>query len=77
MENKGKSITTIISETGLVRLMTKGLGTRLIMFGTLNALQWYFYDSFKSVMGMGSRATLIKPTNISNEFLPMSSIILQ
>jgi len=77
MENKGKSITTIISETGLVRLMTKGLGTRLIMFGTLNALQWYFYDSFKSVMGMGSRATLIKPTNISNEFLPKSSIILQ
>lgn len=34
-ENKGKSIGTIASETGVVSLATKGLGTRVIMIGEL------------------------------------------
>ena len=33
--NKGKSIGQIASETGMVTLATKGLGTRVIMIGTL------------------------------------------
>jgi len=33
--NKGKSIATIASETGLAALATKGLGTRVLMIGTL------------------------------------------
>ena len=33
--NKGKSIGQIASETGVVTLATKGLGTRVIMIGTL------------------------------------------
>lgn len=33
--NKGKSIGQIASETGAVTLATKGLGTRVIMIGTL------------------------------------------
>lgn len=33
--NKGKSIAQIASETGAVALATKGLGTRVIMIGTL------------------------------------------
>jgi solute carrier family 25 phosphate transporter 3 len=53
-ENKGKSIGTIMSETGLTSLMTKGLGTRIFMIGTLTGLQWWIYDTFKTVMGMGT-----------------------
>jgi solute carrier family 25 phosphate transporter 3 len=30
----------------------KGLGTRIIMVGTLTALQWFIYDSFKVVFGL-------------------------
>jgi len=32
-ENKGKPIGTIISETGITTLATKGLGTRVLMIG--------------------------------------------
>lgn len=32
-ENKGKSIGTIASETGIATLATKGLGTRILMIG--------------------------------------------
>jgi len=52
--NKGKSIGTIASEQGAYKLMTKGLGTRIIMIGTLTGLQWWIYDSFKTAMGMGT-----------------------
>jgi solute carrier family 25 (mitochondrial phosphate transporter), member 3 len=52
--NKGKSIGTIAGEVGFKDLMTKGLPTRIIMIGTLTGLQWYIYDTFKSVMGMGT-----------------------
>lgn len=53
-ENKGKGIGQIASETGIVTLATKGLVTRIIMTGTLTGLQWWIYDTFKSVMGMGT-----------------------
>ncbi|CAK5273965.1 unnamed protein product [Mycena citricolor] len=53
-ENKGKSAGAIASEVGLVSLATKGLGTRVIMIGTLTGFQWWIYDSFKSAMGMGT-----------------------
>ncbi|EAU90579.1 mitochondrial carrier protein [Coprinopsis cinerea okayama7 len=53
-ENKGKSIGTIASETGLVSLATKGLGTRVIMIGTLTGFQWWIYDTFKSAFGLGT-----------------------
>ncbi|DAZ95952.1 TPA: hypothetical protein N0F65_009253 [Lagenidium giganteum] len=53
-ENKGKGIGQIASETGLKNLATKGLGTRIIMIGTLTGLQWWIYDTFKTVMGMGT-----------------------
>jgi len=52
--NKGKSIGTIAKEQGLYKLFTKGLGTRIIMIGTLTGLQWWIYDTFKTVMGMGT-----------------------
>jgi len=53
-ENKGKSVGQIASETGIATLATKGLGTRVIMIGTLTGFQWWIYDSFKSAMGMGT-----------------------
>lgn len=53
-ENKGKSVGTIASETGIMTLATKGLGTRVIMIGTLTGFQWWIYDSFKSAFGLGT-----------------------
>jgi len=52
--NKGKSVGTIASETGIATLATKGLGTRVLMIGTLTGLQWWIYDSFKTVLGLGT-----------------------
>lgn len=52
--NKGKSFGTIAAEFGYSNLFTKGLGTRILMIGTLTGLQWWIYDSFKTAMGMGT-----------------------
>ncbi|KAI9358594.1 mitochondrial carrier protein [Zopfochytrium polystomum] len=52
--NKGKSLGTIVGEVGMFNLATKGLGTRVLMIGTLTGLQWWIYDTFKSVMGLGT-----------------------
>eukprot|EP01097_Dermamoeba_algensis_P005283 TRINITY_DN3351_c0_g1_i2.p1 TRINITY_DN3351_c0_g1~~TRINITY_DN3351_c0_g1_i2.p1 ORF type:complete len:314 (+),score=88.06 TRINITY_DN3351_c0_g1_i2:88-1029(+) len=52
--NKGKSFGQIASEVGVVNLCTKGLGTRVLMIGTLTGLQWWIYDTFKTVMGLGT-----------------------
>ncbi|KUF77153.1 Phosphate carrier protein [Phytophthora nicotianae] len=52
--NKGKSFGQIVREIGMVNLATKGLGTRIIMIGTLTGAQWWIYDTFKTVMGMGT-----------------------
>ncbi|KAH9926328.1 mitochondrial carrier protein [Epithele typhae] len=52
--NRGKSLGAIASETGIVSLATKGLGTRVVMIGTLTGFQWWIYDSFKTAMGMGT-----------------------
>ena len=35
-------------------LATKGLGTRVLMIGTLTGFQWWIYDTFKTAMGMGT-----------------------
>ncbi|KAF1313445.1 hypothetical protein FI667_g17334, partial [Globisporangium splendens] len=53
-ENKGKSIPTIANEAEFKNLATKGLGTRVVMIGTLIGFQWWIYDTFKTVFGMGS-----------------------
>jgi len=52
--NKGKTLGQIASEQGTKKLFTGGLGTRIIMIGTLTVLQWWIYDSFKTAMGMGT-----------------------
>jgi len=53
-ENKGKSLGAIAGEVGFANLATKGLGTRVLMIGTLTGFQWWIYDSFKAAMGMGT-----------------------
>jgi len=52
--NRGKGVGQIASEVGFASLATKGLGTRVLMIGTLTGFQWWIYDSFKSAMGMGT-----------------------
>jgi len=52
--NKGKSVGQIASEVGIANLCTKGLGTRVLMIGTLTGLQWWIYDSFKTAFGLGT-----------------------
>lgn len=52
--NKGKSVGQIASEVGFSKLATGGLGTRVLMIGTLTGFQWWIYDTFKASMGMGT-----------------------
>jgi solute carrier family 25 phosphate transporter 3 len=58
--NKGKSIGQIASEVGAKKLMTAGLGTRILMIGTLTGLQWWIYDTFKTVCGLGTTGGAVK-----------------
>jgi len=59
-ENKGKGFGQIASEIGFYKLATAGLGTRIIMIGTLTGLQWWIYDTFKTVFGMGTTGGAVK-----------------
>eukprot|EP01006_Ploeotia_vitrea_P059763 TRINITY_DN74746_c0_g1_i1.p1 TRINITY_DN74746_c0_g1~~TRINITY_DN74746_c0_g1_i1.p1 ORF type:complete len:314 (+),score=33.29 TRINITY_DN74746_c0_g1_i1:25-966(+) len=52
--NKGKSFGQMAAEIGYLDLCTKGLGTRVLMIGTLTGLQWWIYDTYKTAMGMGT-----------------------
>lgn len=54
-ENKTKSWGQMASEMGTRDLFLKGLGTRVLMIGTLTGLQWWIYGAFKNVMGFGTQ----------------------
>jgi solute carrier family 25 phosphate transporter 3 len=53
-DNKGKGVGQIANEFGFLNLATKGIVPRIIMIGTLTGLQWWIYDTFKTVMGLGT-----------------------
>jgi len=53
-ENKSKGWGQMAKEMGTKDLFTKGLGTRVLMIGTLTGLQWWIYGSWKSLMGFGT-----------------------
>eukprot|EP00511_Aplanochytrium_stocchinoi_P001816 CAMPEP_0204834162 /NCGR_PEP_ID=MMETSP1346-20131115/18984_1 /ASSEMBLY_ACC=CAM_ASM_000771 /TAXON_ID=215587 /ORGANISM="Aplanochytrium stocchinoi, Strain GSBS06" /LENGTH=303 /DNA_ID=CAMNT_0051967261 /DNA_START=309 /DNA_END=1220 /DNA_ORIENTATION=- len=53
-ENKNKSWGQMSREMGAVNLVTKGLGTRIIMIGTLTGLQWWIYGTWKNFCGFGT-----------------------
>ncbi|CAF0932830.1 unnamed protein product [Brachionus calyciflorus] len=48
---KGLTAGEAVKRIGFAGLW-KGLGPRIIMIGTLTALQWFIYDTFKVVMGI-------------------------
>jgi len=47
----GAAITKIFNDLG-PKVFYLGLGTRIFMIGTLTALQWFIYDSFKVYAGL-------------------------
>ncbi|GAA5915435.1 hypothetical protein JCM8208_002111 [Rhodotorula glutinis] len=54
------SVGSIYSEIGFGGLWA-GLGTRIFMIGTLTALQWLIYDSFKVYMGLPTTGAAAEP----------------
>lgn len=48
-QSKGSSMGDIYKQIGFAGLW-KGLGTRIVMIGTLTALQWFIYDTVKVVL---------------------------
>lgn len=52
MSKSGQSAGEILGELGLMGVWG-GLGTRIIMIGTLTGLQWWIYDGFKTAVGLG------------------------
>jgi solute carrier family 25 phosphate transporter 3 len=55
MSKGNKTAGQILAELGPMGVWG-GLGTRIIMIGTLTGLQWWIYDSFKTAFGLGVRA---------------------
>lgn len=47
----GAKVSKIYADIGFKGLWT-GLGTRILMVGTLTGLQWWIYDSFKTMVGL-------------------------
>jgi len=54
-ENKEKPWGKMMQEMGTRDLFLKGLGTRVLMIGTLTGLQWWIYGTTKSVLGFGTQ----------------------
>lgn len=53
-----RSFAQMAGEFGYGRLFTKGLGTRVLMIGTLTGLQWWIYDTFKVSRSVYAASTL-------------------
>jgi len=64
-DNRGKGFGQIIKEVGWHKLCTAGLGTRILMIGTLTGLQWWIYDTFKTVCGMGTTGGAPPPPGVA------------
>lgn len=71
-ESALSSITTILKELGPSGVW-RGLGARIIMVGTLTAMQWFIYDTFKVYVGLptsGSvepRGSKVEPPSFASE----------
>lgn len=53
-QHSGKSAFQIAKHVGLYQLATKGLAPRILITGKIISVQWLLYDSFKSLMGLGT-----------------------
>jgi len=73
-KNKTMTIGQILRETPKKTLFTKGLGTRILMIGTLTGLQWLIYDTFKASVGLPTAggAKLGAPVTTSGVVIPAS-----
>lgn len=55
----GSAIAKILKDLGPLGVW-RGLGARIIMIGTLTALQWFIYDSFKVWVGLPTTGSVKK-----------------
>lgn len=58
-ESSGSTVSKIkeiVGELGFKGIW-RGLGTRILMVGTLTGLQWWIYDSFKTAVGLQATGT--------------------
>lgn len=53
-----ENINKIYSEIGFNGLW-RGLGTRILMIGTLTGLQWWIYDTYKTMVGLQTSGGMI------------------
>jgi solute carrier family 25 (mitochondrial phosphate transporter), member 3 len=54
VKHPSSSLRDILARVGLYQLMTRGLAPRVMTLGTIIGGQWYIYDSFKTILGMGT-----------------------
>jgi len=52
-KEKSRSASDILKEIGF-RGLWKGMGTRILMIGTLTSAQWFIYDGWKALNGLPS-----------------------
>jgi solute carrier family 25 phosphate transporter 3 len=60
----GENVKKIYSEIGFNGLW-RGMGARIIMIGTLTGLQWWIYDSFKTMVGLQTTGGAVTPAPAS------------
>ena len=60
---KGLTAGDAIKQTGFAGLW-KGLGPRIVMIGTLTALQWFIYDSVKVMLDIPRPPPLSMPESL-------------
>ena len=56
-----ENIKKIYGEIGFSGLW-RGMGPRLLMVGTLTGLQWWIYDSFKTLVGLQTTGGVVPPS---------------
>lgn len=61
-KSEGSAIKKIIQEVGFAGLW-RGLGARIVMVGTLTALQWFVYDTFKVYVGLPTSGASKPPSD--------------
>lgn len=59
-EGTGAAIGRILRDLGFTGIW-RGLGARIVMIGTLTALQWFIYDTFKVYSGLPTSGASEKP----------------
>jgi len=57
----GENVKKIYSEIGFSGLW-RGMGARILMVGTLTGLQWWIYDSFKTMVGLQTTGGAVAAT---------------